>query len=174
MRMLTCTITLLDAKSKNGHVRYYTDLDNPTFNWGNFNDPVSDAVDYFTEVGRRIDLMCLGRVSSIDITVSVPLDPTMKVLANTTADVEEIARFEWGNTPVSAALQNSIPTLNHVLFGGTSQIAAAAVPEFHYLTYLLGVGVGAPDWAGNGGITDIRGDPISGDNPIVYRRFRRR
>lgn len=174
MLRVTVTYTIQDGKGKTGKVLYHTNIDDDnTFGFGNFNTPFEDAVDYFQEIGRRIDLVVKGKVVNIEMTVKIPL-PTVKPSPAADSDVEEIASFEYQATD-APYWKNSIPAFDHDLFGGAKTVLAQTVPEIDYLTRLVGFATEADDWAAEyGGITDVRGSTIEDDDPTVHKRFKRR
>lgn len=172
---VTTTYTIQDAKGLTGKVLYHSDIGGPDnyFGFGTFNSELDDAIEYFREIGRRIDLVCLGKVVNIEMAVKIPL-PTVKASPAADSDVEEIASFEYQATD-APYWKNSIPAFDHSLFGGAQTVLAQTVPEIDYLTRLVGFANEAEDWPGEyGGITDVRGSLVIDDDPTVHKRFKRR
>ncbi len=172
MAIALVTFTVADRKNKKSSVTFWSSL-----NGGGLNDKLTDVIEYWQEVARRMDALVTGAIVSISISIQPTLPTGIKIAPQLNSDVEERALLIYpadnraGYTPVG--FRHEIPTFNHALFDTGTTLSEADNAALAAFVGLLVNPTDLADWPGEyGEFVDSRGKMI-GLFSRAEKRFRR-
>ena len=163
----TITYSIEDVVGKQAKIVLYTHfadvlpdgtyVHNPNWDAGVGSAYYTNLLEYFQEVGKRIDAAILGRVTGMTISVAHPV-PEVKAIAGAAADAQEGLRLNFDNPDGQITLW----TFDHTLIDPELSVGIAAMNAIAALgSFLALLGNSTEAWVpGYGQVSNGRGERL--------------